>query len=140
MDMYIVIYAYSGVLCNNEKTTVIYHSRLNLTDIMLSKKSYIQKNTGSMIPFTRSFRNRQNQTLVINVRSVVIDRAKIGEKCPQCSKCSISLLGSGYAGEYNMQGGKRYSPNYSQKIYVPCVQFTSALENEAKIVMTEGQR
>lgn len=93
-----------------------------------------------MIPFTQSFRNRQNQTLVINVRSVVIDRAKIGERRPQCSKCSISLLGSGYAGEYNMQGGERYSPNYSHKIYVPCVQFTSALENEAKIVMTEGQR
>ena len=45
MDMYIVIYAYNGILCNNEKTTVIYHSRLNLTDIMLSKKSYVQKNT-----------------------------------------------------------------------------------------------
>lgn len=57
------------------KKKELLHTRawMNLTDIMVSQISYIQKNRESMSPFIR-FTNKQNQTTVLKVRTVATNR------------------------------------------------------------------
>lgn len=110
---------------------------MNITVIILSEKSYIWKNTESMSPFTWCFKNRQNQTRLIKVRTVVIDRDGTWRSLPSCYLFSGWWLHRWIQNVNKTKKQKRYSSNYSHVLRTLCSIYLNFIK-WSKIVMIEG--